>query len=136
MLVKHITIADRTGNRHTFLADQHDFLEPLEMVAEDGASYTRISLGGPTGGHRGGNTLHFSEPPRVNGYQIDPIPETFLGELLREPLEAAHHGISLLSRGESILIGTPEHGIILRWVGSALEAYGAGIDTSRPALPA
>jgi hypothetical protein len=136
MIVQHITLTDRTGNRSTFLASRDDLLEALLELTDEPEGYVRIAFGGHSGLGKGGITLHFDGSlPRVNGYKIDPFPaclEEFQTVLLHEALS----GLGLAAEEKAVLIGTTEYGIALRWDGERLEAFGAGPDTDSTPLPA
>lgn len=120
MDVSFVSIAGR--QHETF----NPAVEAVEAIEQGG--YHRISFGGMTTLGRSGVTLNVINR-RISGHKIEAMPER-LPDLVRHfALEDGLKGLKAFAGGEDVLIGSTEHGILLRWNGLGFEAYGAGEDT-------
>lgn len=108
----------------------HDTFNPAVEAVEaiESCAYDRISFGGLTALGRSGITLKVRDR-EVTGHKIQPIPEGLPDLVTHFGLDDWKTGLRLFARGDDVLIGTVEHGILLRWTGHGFEAYGAGTDT-------
>lgn len=123
MNVTFITVVGRQSERFTDLDDA------MEAILTD-PYLERVSFGGMTSPGLSGITIHVKEKSeRVNGHKIDPIPKKLLPLVTHTDLTNAANGLERFAGGTDILIGTPEHGILLKWNGPGIEVFGAGHDT-------
>lgn len=110
---------------------EHDTFNPaIEAIeAIESCAFHRISFGGMTALGRSGITFKALDL-EVTGHKIQPIPEGLVDKVTHYPLKDWKRGLKKFAAGdEDVLIGTVEHGILLRWAGHGFEAYGAGTDT-------
>lgn len=102
-------------------------IEIVEML-ESTASLRRIAFGGMTGKGRGGVALDLFNM-KVVGHKLEPIPERLEDLVEHIALIDARKGLRLFASGKDVLIGTPEHGVLLKWSGPGFEAFGSGADS-------
>ena len=120
MNVSFVTVAGRASATFT------PAIEALEAIEE--CAYDRISFGGKTRLGRSGVSLKVHDR-EVTGHKIAPIPDGLVRLVTHYGFEEWKAGLRAFARGEDVLIGTAEHGILLKWTGPGFEAYGAGRDT-------
>lgn len=127
MNVLFITVVGRQSGANVMKFD--DIEDAMEEILTN-PSIERVSFGGVTSPGLSGITLHLEkDKERVNGHKIDPIPQTLLPLVSHISLADAANGLDTFANGTDVLLGTPEHGILLKWNGPGIEVFGAGHDT-------
>lgn len=121
MLVGFITIV---GKRSETFNPASEAIEELGSLA----IIHRVAFGGTTELGRGGVTIDLHKE-KVTGHKMEAMPDQLVERVVHFPLSCANHGIRQFADGKDVLIGTEDHGILLKWSGPAIEVYGAGLDT-------
>ncbi len=101
-------------------------IEAVEAIL--GGDYHRISFGGTTALGRSGISLDMVKG-RVSGHKIEEIPEELEDQVAHYDINDRLLGIRAFARGHDVLIGSKEHGILLKWHGPGFAVYGAGDDS-------
>lgn len=126
MNVDFITVSNER-HRRTY---RHE-LDTALVAAAYGDEFNRIAFGGKTRVGRSGIALDIYDL-KISGHKIERIPEDVCDLVVHFPLSEARHALRTLVEGEDVLIGTPEHGILIRRYGEDLQVFGAGEDSHQP----
>ena len=128
MRVLFITISDDAGP-NTY----QDEIDEALKVGANNAKVQRVAFGGRTDKGRAGIALDLSTGT-ISGHKIDAIPAELVPLVRHVPTAEARQGLGYLLAGEDVLIGSEEHGVLLRRFGEGIEVFGSGEDSYRPLL--
>lgn len=121
MLVRFVTVAG--PQTETF----NPPIEAIEVLLA-GHAIRRVAFGGMTDKGRGGVAIDIFNG-RVTGHKLEAIPERLVPLVAHISLDDIPNGLRRFAEGHDVLIGSRDHGVLLKWNGPGMEAYGAGDDT-------
>jgi hypothetical protein len=121
----HVQFISISGGRKQRRSEN---LHELLAIAASNNNYQRIAFGGRTPLGKAGVAINLIKGA-VTGHKLEQIPDELLNLLQHVPLSRAREGLDILAKGIDVLIGDQRHGTAIKWNGTGLEIYAAGLDS-------